>query len=393
MSTIQILIVDDHAFMRRTLRTLIESHRGWRVCGEAADGVEAIQKAKELRPDIVLMDISMPRMDGIQATRVIRNEIPGSKVIIVSQNEPGTVSRESLQSDIVGYVTKGNVARELVPLIQKAVSEPTGEPRAIVPTASISNDSGFDWLVGGGEMARLVRAKDWSRTPLGPIEQWPQSLKTSVSICLASRFPIVMYWGPEYVVLYNDAYSSILGSKHPWALGQCCRDCWAEIWDTIAPMLDGVVQTGVATWSNDLLLPLNRYGYAEECYFSFSFSPVRVEAGVVGGVFTAVIETTENVIGERRLRTLRDLAARAVDARSEQEACEIAAETLAENLHDIPFSAACRPSGNGFSIVCSAGIPEDHPFRNHLQENSSLARTIHEVVRSGQALEVDLQTL
>ena len=238
-----------------------------------------------------------------------------------------------------------------------------------------------------------MRAKDWSRTPLGPVENWPQSLRTSVSICLDSRFPIVMYWGPEYVVLYNDAYSAILGSKHPWALGQPCRDCWAEIWDTIAPMLDGVVQTGVATWSNDLLLPLNRYGYAEECYFSFSFSPVRVEAGVVGGVFTAVIETTENVIGERRLRTLRDLAARAVDARSEQEACEIAAETLAENLHDIPFSAACRPSGNGFSIVCSAGIPEDHPFRNHLQENSSLARTIHEVVRSGQALEVDLQTL
>src|SRR5579862_5053120 len=391
MSTIQILIVDDHAFMRRTLRTLIESHRGWRVCGEAADGVEAIQKAKELRPDIVLMDISMPRMDGIQATRVIRNEIPGSKVIIVSQNEPGTVSRESLQSDIVGYVTKGNVARELVPLIQKAVSEPTGEPRAIVPTASISNDSGFDWLVGGGEMARLVRAKDWSRTPLGPIEQWPQSLKTSVSICLASRFPIVMYWGPEYVVLYNDAYSSILGSKHPWALGQCCRDCWAEIWDTIGPMLDGVVNSAQATWSDDFLLMLHRHGYSEECYFSFSFSPIRIETGAVGGVFTAVMETTEKVIGERRLQILRDLAAGAVYAQSEAEACRIAAVTLGHNLHDIPFSVLCQVGAEDeIQVRSTAGIDSGNILCRSLQNpGSAVHKHVLQTVRANEICELN----
>ena len=95
----------------------------------------------------------------------------------------------------------------------------------------------YSSLIGGGEMGERIRTFDWSKTPLGPISDWPQSLKTSLSICLASRFPIVMYWGPEYVVLYNDAYSAILGSKHPWALGQRCRDCWAEIWDTIGPML------------------------------------------------------------------------------------------------------------------------------------------------------------
>src|SRR5581483_9944684 len=166
------------------------------------------------------------------------------------------------------------------------------------------------------EMSRRIRAYDWSKTPLGPIENWPQSLKTTVSICLASRFPIVLYWGREYVVLYNDSYSAILGAKHPAALGQRCRECWAEIWDTIGPMLNSVFEKGEATWSADLLLRLRRFGYLEECYFSFSFSPVQIENGEVGGIFTAVIETSEEVIGRRRLRTLRDLAARAVDVKS-----------------------------------------------------------------------------
>src|SRR5689334_13140100 len=190
-------------------------------------------------------------------------------------------------------------------------------------------------------MARVMRAMNWAETPLGPIEGWAQSLKTSVSICLASRFPIVLYWGSEFVVLYNDAYSQILGAKHPWALGQTCRTCWAEIWDTIGPMLNGVLSTGKATWSDDLQLRLHRFGYAEECYFSFSFSPVQVESGVVGGIFTAVIETTDEVIGHRRLRTLRDLAASSVAAKSEQDSWQIAASTLSENDKDVPFAILC----------------------------------------------------
>jgi PAS domain S-box-containing protein len=238
-----------------------------------------------------------------------------------------------------------------------------------------------------------MRAKDWSQTPLGPVEDWPQSLRTSVSICLDSRFPIVMYWGPEYVVLYNDAYSTILGSKHPWALGQRCCDCWAEIWDTIGPMLDSVVRTGEATWSNDLLLLLHRYGYPEECYFSFSFSPVRAEAGVVGGVFTAVIETTENVIGERRLQTLRDLAARAVDAKDEEQACAIAAATLAENPYDVVFSALLRNTAQGFSLICASGTAEDHWQEFLHNEDSPFAQQLTRATRTGESAELDLQTI
>ena len=173
-----------------------------------------------------------------------------------------------------------------------------------------------DWLVGGGEMGARIRAHDWSRTPLGPIEAWPQSLRSALSICLGSRFPIVLYWGTERIVLYNDAYAEILGKKHPWALGRACREVWSEIWDVIAPMLDGVVASGEATWSDDQLLLLERRGYPEECYFSFSFSPVGGASRQAEGVFTAVIETTRRVLGERRLRALRDLAARAALARA-----------------------------------------------------------------------------
>lgn len=244
--------------------------------------------------------------------------------------------------------------------------------------------------MGGGGMGALMRSLDWPQTPLGPVADWPQSLKTSLSICLASRFPIVMYWGPEYVVLYNDAYSTILGSKHPWALGQRCRDCWAEIWDTIGPMLDKVVRTGEATWSNHLLLQLERYGYPEECYFSFSFSPVRVESGTIGGVFTAVLETTEEVIGQRRLRTLRDLAARGVDARSEQDAWRIAAATLAENLHDIPFAVLCRPTGeDGAQMLETAGISPEHRLCKELcSPGSNLFELARQAVESGDVVAV-----
>lgn len=204
--------------------------------------------------------------------------------------------------------------------------------------ARTADTTGEDCFAGGGEMGARMRAFDWVQTPVGPVERWPHSLQTAVSICLASRFPIVIYWGAEYVTLYNDAYSEILGQKHPWALGRGAREVWAEIWDVIGSMLDGVMATGHATWSDDLLLILGRQGYPEECYFSFSFSPVRVEHGRIGGVFTAVTETTQRVLGERRMRTLRDLAVGTGEAKSGAEACQVAAEILTGNPADLPFA-------------------------------------------------------
>jgi signal transduction histidine kinase len=203
--------------------------------------------------------------------------------------------------------------------------------------AQPADDSSPSWLTGGGEMGTLMRSMDWTGTPLGSIESWPQSLRTTVSLCLASRFPTVIYWGKEFICVYNDGYAPILGSKHPWALGRPAREVWSEIWTIIAPMLEGVAATGIATWSEDQLLVLERRGYAEECYFTFSFVPVRAESGGVGGISTTVTETTRQVIGERRLQTLRELAIRTSKTSTVDDACRLAAELFAENPADLPF--------------------------------------------------------
>jgi PAS domain S-box-containing protein len=218
----------------------------------------------------------------------------------------------------------------------------------------------LDFLAGGGEMGRLIRQTDWSRTSLGPLDRWPQSLRSAISICLGSRFPIVLYWGTEFVVLYNDAYAQILANKHPRALGKPCSEVWAEIWDVIGPMLQSVVATGEATWSDNQLLILQRHGFPEECYFSFSFSPIRSEDDRVGGIFTAVIEHTEQVMGERRVAALRDLGTRGTEAKTAEEACAIAAETLAKHPQDIPFALIYLIDGEHARLVgeAAAGMGE-----------------------------------
>jgi PAS fold len=190
-------------------------------------------------------------------------------------------------------------------------------------------------FAGKSEMAILMRSQDWSQTPLGDLAGWSQSLKTAVSICLNSRFPMVIWWGQELVMLYNDAWRPILGTKHPKALGRPGREMWAEIWHIIGVQLNSVLETAQATWSEDMLLLVDRYGYTEEAYFTYSYRPIFLATGAVGGAFTAVTETTRRVIGERRLRTLRELAANTVEAKSVQETCRIASLTLANNPSDL----------------------------------------------------------
>lgn len=187
-------------------------------------------------------------------------------------------------------------------------------------------------------MGALVRSIDWKTTPLGALAEWPQSLRTTMSICLNSRFPIAVYWGPDFLMLYNEALIPMVGpNKHPQALGQSARVVLAEIWTIIEPLLTRVRATGEATWSEDLMLPLARTGAPEESYFTFTYSPIRDETEGVGGVFCAVVETTEKVIEGRRLRLFSDLAEA---ARSETPilACERAAAKLAAATADVPFA-------------------------------------------------------
>ncbi|WP_460206092.1 ATP-binding protein [Scytonema sp. NUACC21] len=194
-------------------------------------------------------------------------------------------------------------------------------------------------FAGDGEMCALMRSHDWSQTPLGSVEKWPQSLRTTVSILLNSRYPMFTFWGPHLVKLYNDAYRPILGlTKHPQALGRPAPEVWPDIWDAIGPMVDRVIANGESTWSDNLQLFMHRSGYVEETYFTFSYSPIRDETGGIGGLFCACTETTKQVLSERRLRTLRDLAAQTGKAKTTEAACEIAIKTLANNAADIPFA-------------------------------------------------------
>ena len=189
-------------------------------------------------------------------------------------------------------------------------------------------------------MGERMRVFDWSTSPVGPPAEWPQSLKTAVSICIGSRYPIVLWWGnPAYTMFYNDGYIPILGvTKHPGWLGRSGRECWREIWSTVGPMLDSVFETGEATWSEDLLLVMDRNIPHEEAYFTFSYSPIHGDAGDIDGIFCACYESTGRVIGERRLQTLRDLGRTVIDVKSAEEACEVTAKTLSANPYDIPFA-------------------------------------------------------
>ena len=163
---------------------------------------------------------------------------------------------------------------------------------------------------GSGTVAGLLSSVDWASTCAGPEASWPQSLRTALSICLDSRFPIVIFWGSDLILFYNDAYAEILREKHPWALGQPAQDVWAEIWSSIKPLFDCVIDDGRATYSEDLYLPLETNGVAQERYFTFSYSPIRTESRI-GGVFCAVTETTERIMREReaaeRAETLAEL--------------------------------------------------------------------------------------
>ena len=217
---------------------------------------------------------------------------------------------------------------------------------------------------GAGGMGALLRSIDWEKTPLGALSGWPQSLRTTMSICLTSRFPIAVYWGPDCLMLYNESLVPMVGAaKHPAALGKPARIVLAEIWPIIEPLLSQVRTTGEATWSEDLMLPLARTGAPEESFFTFTYSPIRDEAGGVGGVFCAVVETTEKVIEGRRLRLLNALA-EGDRSPTPADACAHVAAELARATADVPFAL--------LYLIDEAGVPRLAGAAN-VEEGSPLA--------------------
>lgn len=196
-----------------------------------------------------------------------------------------------------------------------------------------------NFLLGGGEMGKRMREKDWSKTPLGTPQQWSQSLKTAVRIMLTCRQPMFVWWGEELINLYNDAYKSIVGGKHPEALGQPAAVVWQEIWDWVGPRAASAMFENEGTYDESLLLIMERNGYPEETYYTFSYSPIPDEDGGTGGIICANTDDTQRVIGERQLALLQELAAKTADARTFDAACTLSASCLETNLYDLPFAA------------------------------------------------------
>lgn len=220
-----------------------------------------------------------------------------------------------------------------------------------------------DFLTGGGEMQALVRAKPWADTPLGPAEYWPQSLKTAVRIMLTSRFAMWLGWGDELTFFYNDAYRPTLGIKHGWALGAPAREVWREIWPDIGPRIERVLTTGEATWDEGLLLVLERRGYPEETYHTFSYSPLADDRGAIVGMLCVVTEETERVIGERRLACLNGLASDIAGTNTRLEVLAATERQLGTNAKDLPFTLAYLFDEQGTAnLACATGVGLDHPI-------------------------------
>jgi signal transduction histidine kinase len=201
---------------------------------------------------------------------------------------------------------------------------------------SAATGSAARFLHGGGEMGDRIRAFDWSKTSLGPCETWPESLKTAVRIVVGSRYQMFVWWGEDLINIYNDAYAPLLGQRHPSALGQPAAEIWREIWPAVGPQAEIVLRHGRATWNDRVQLIMERNGYPEEMFATWSYSPAPKDDGTVGGVFCACYEETERVLGERRLATLRQLAD--ADGESPEEACRLAATALEANASDISFA-------------------------------------------------------
>jgi signal transduction histidine kinase len=196
-------------------------------------------------------------------------------------------------------------------------------------------------------MASLIGATDWAATGLGPAENWPPSLMTVLRILVTSRYQMWLAWGDDLAFFYNDAYAPTLGVKHPWALGQPAREVWREIWPDIGPRIESVLKTGHATWDEALLLFLERSGYPEETYHTFSYSPLPDDNGAVAGMLCVVMEETQRIIGERRVAALRDLASELGAVRSEPDVLEAVQRSLARDNRDIPFNLVYLSDGDG----------------------------------------------
>ena len=185
------------------------------------------------------------------------------------------------------------------------------------------------WLQDDSEMGGLIQSKDWGSTPLGPIESWSHSLKTTVSLCLNTNFPLLIVWGQQQIQIYNDRFRLICGEKHPDSMGQNFKECWTTTWPVVGDAFEQAL-SGKANFLENQRMFLDRFGYLEETFFTFSFSPIYSETGEVLGLFIPVIETTEKMLSERRGDILRELSVQSSKAETIEDAAKLTINCLKE---------------------------------------------------------------
>jgi signal transduction histidine kinase len=242
-------------------------------------------------------------------------------------------------------------------------------------------------------MGALIRQLDWSQTQLGPVADWPQSLRTAVSIMLGSRFPMMVHWGPELVHFYNDGYAAILQGKHPGALGQPAEPWWREMWPFLLTIFEPVLAGKTTFFENSLVLP-DRQGFVEEAYFTFSHSPIYDESGQVGGIFVTALETTATVLQQRRLALLSHLTAQTALSTHPAEAAQHLIAALATDKEDIPFALLYEHEAPAAHAQLRAwfGLPAGEPTAPATlpaQQVEPVGWPLANVLRSGQPLLVE----
>ena len=252
----------------------------------------------------------------------------------------------------------------------------------------VGGAAGF--LDGPGEVRELLRSVPWSANPLGPVESWSPVLRTMVRGALASSFPIVIHWGRQRVALYNDAFVSLLGGKHPAALARPAKDTWPEAWDVVGARLDEVMRKGHTIHATDEQRILYRYGYPEECYFSYSHSPIEDLNGAPGGVFTLAMETSAKVLYQRRMRVVQNLGqVSSTDAGGPAATCRAVLRVLATARETMPFAVAVlREDGAPPQTVAHYGLTPQAILPGLTDSEAHGPRIIDRVFATGQSEEL-----
>nr|WP_245758846.1 HWE histidine kinase domain-containing protein [Tropicimonas isoalkanivorans] len=237
-------------------------------------------------------------------------------------------------------------------------------------------------------MAGRIRDFDWRSHPFGRLETWPQSLRSALGICLNSAFPTAIYWGPELRLLYNDAWSHIPGPRHPAALGAPARDVWSDIWHIIEPQFVHLIETGDGIFVEDQYLPMRRFGVPEETYWSYSFTPIRGEDGLIAGVFNSGSETTHSVLQQRHTAFVLSLNDALRTASDPQTAQSVALRMLAEHLGAIRAGIRERDFSGELVVAAEWNGPRVSPIGSSMRL-SDLGVVFSQQIRAGHVVRIN----